>query len=50
MLEDLRSQMSQFKSNSEAEMTRLESRIMSKIEENSRNTEKYVCKQLCTKM
>ena len=42
MLEDVRSQLNQSKINHEADLSRLESRIMSKIDESQRNNEKYV--------
>ena len=41
MLEDVRSQLNQSKANHEADISRLESRILNKIEETQRNTEKF---------
>ncbi len=42
MLEDLRSQINQLKVNQDNEMNRMESRLLTKIDENSRNSERYV--------
>lgn len=42
MLEDLRNQLHHTRAINETEMTKLETRIMEKISEASRNTEKYV--------
>ena len=42
MLDDIRSQLNLAKTNHESDMSRLESRIMVKIDEAQRNTEKYV--------
>lgn len=41
MLEDVRSQMNQTKANQEAELSRLETRILLKMDESLKNTEKY---------
>lgn len=41
MLEDVRNQLNQSKANHEADMSRMENRILTKIEETQRNTEKY---------
>jgi len=42
MLEDLRSQINQLKVNQDNEMNRMESRLLTKIDENSRNSDRYV--------
>ena len=42
MLEDVRNQLNQSKANHESDMSRMENRILTKIEETQRNTEKYV--------
>ena len=42
MLEDIRNQLNHSRSINETEMTKLESRLVEKIAEASRNTEKYV--------
>lgn len=41
MLEDVRSQLNQTRANQEADMSRLETRILLKLDESQRNTEKY---------
>ena len=42
MLDDIRSQLNLSKTNHEADLSRLESRLLVKIDESARNTEKYV--------
>ncbi len=42
MLEDVRGQLNQTKMYNEAEMVRLESRLLLKIDDAQRNTDKYV--------
>lgn len=42
MLEDVRNQLNQTKILNEGEMMRLESRLLMKLEDSQRNTEKYV--------
>jgi len=42
MLEDLRSQINSLKVNQDNEMNRMESRLMTKMDENLRNSERYV--------
>lgn len=42
MLEDVRAQMNNIKASNEGEMIRLESRILLKIDDAQRNTDKYV--------
>jgi len=42
MLEDIRNQLNHTRSINETEMSKLESRLLEKIGEISRNTEKYV--------
>ena len=42
MLEDVRSQLNQSKANHEADISRLETRLMGKIDESQRSTEKFV--------
>ena len=41
MLEDIRSQLNQSKATHESEMSRMESRIMNKIDETQRNSDKF---------
>ena len=41
MLEDLRSQINQLKANQDTDLSRLETRMMMKIDENQRSTEKF---------
>lgn len=42
MLEDLRNQMTQIKNASDTDMSRLENRLMLRIEETNRNTDRFV--------
>ena len=42
MLEDVRSQLNQTKAFNETELSRMESRMLNKIDETQRNTEKFV--------
>jgi hypothetical protein len=49
MLDDIRNQLNLTRTNHEADISRLESRLLVKIDESQRNTEKYVSKHFSTK-
>jgi hypothetical protein len=48
MLDDIRNQLNLTRTNHEADISRLESRLLVKIDESQRNTEKYVSENLKT--